>query len=44
MIGKIIDVALILVVLLYGVFTFGKCGDISPGYTDGQIQGLHDWL
>lgn len=38
MIGKLIDVALILVVL-YGVFTFGKCRGYFVGYTDGQIQG-----
>ena len=38
MIGKFIDVALILVVL-YGVFTFGKCRGYFVGYTDGQIQG-----
>ena len=38
MIGKIIDVALIFVVL-YGIFTFGKCRGYFTGYTDGQIQG-----
>ena len=38
MIGKIIDVALILVVL-YAIFTFGKCSGYFTGYTDGQIQG-----
>lgn len=38
MIGKLIDVLLI-VAVLYGIFTFGKCKGYFSGYTDGQIQG-----
>lgn len=36
--GRLIDVVLILV-FIYGIFTFGKCRGYFTGYTDGQISG-----
>lgn len=36
--GRFFDVLLI-VVVLYACFTFGKCKGYFTGYTDGQIAG-----